>query len=59
VSWPDPAMHPLSADGGIDSAPTVTRDPFEALDDLMQVVEALCPIWPERPLFSDSAGFRL
>jgi hypothetical protein len=24
-------------------------DPYAALDDLMCVVEALCPIWPQRP----------
>ncbi len=32
------------------------RDPFEALDDLMQVVEALCPRWPERESFGDTAA---
>jgi hypothetical protein len=26
-------------------------DPFRALDDLMSVVEALCPTWPERGPF--------
>jgi hypothetical protein len=23
-------------------------DPYRALDDLMAVVEALCPVWPSR-----------
>ncbi len=32
------------------SAPS-RRDPFEELDDLMVVVEALCPRWPEREGF--------
>jgi hypothetical protein len=26
----------------------ISRDPFEALDDLMTVIEALCPVWPYR-----------
>jgi hypothetical protein len=26
------------------------RDPFAALDDLMTVVEALCPKWPDRDI---------
>jgi hypothetical protein len=25
------------------------EDPFDALDALMSVIEALCPVWPERP----------
>jgi hypothetical protein len=37
----------------ITPVPTATsRDPFEALDDLMTVVEALCPVWPNREIFS-------
>lgn len=59
MSSADPPAHPLSGDGGIGSPPTGTRDPFEALDDLMQVVEALCPTWPQRPLFSDTGIFKL
>jgi hypothetical protein len=42
---------PLAAEGGISSAPVSTRDPYEALDDLMVVVEALCPRWPSRDTF--------
>jgi hypothetical protein len=59
VSSTDAPLHPLSAGGGLSSPPTDSRDPFEALDDLMQVVEALCPTWPERPLFPDSGEFKL
>jgi len=35
------------------------RDAFEILDDLMAVVEALCPVWPQRRTFSDSDQFKL
>lgn len=50
---------PFAAGGGIDLPVDTDRDPFEVLDDLMCVVEALCPSWPPRPLFSDSGEFRL
>ncbi len=32
---------------------------MRALDDLMVVVEALCPVWPERPLFKDTGRMLL
>jgi hypothetical protein len=35
------------------------RDPFEALDDLMTVIEALCPVWPHREIFSSTDRFLL
>jgi hypothetical protein len=35
------------------------RDPFEALDDLMVVVEALCPTWPRRESFGPMPDVRL
>ena len=41
----------LVADGGIDTAVVSLRDPYEVLDDLMVVVEALCPRWPARETF--------
>jgi len=53
------ALHPLSSDGGATLPPTDSRDPFEVLDDLMQVIEALCPTWPERELFPVNAAFKL
>ena len=59
MSSSDVALHPLSSDGGVNSPPPDTRDPFEALDDLMQVVEALCPTWPDRELFADTESFKL
>jgi hypothetical protein len=43
----------FATDGGIAHVPAATsRDPFEALDDLMMVIEALCPVWPNRAIFS-------
>jgi hypothetical protein len=59
MSSNDVALHPLTSTGGVSSEPAHPRDPFEALDDLMQVVEALCPAWPNRDVFPDSAAFIL
>ena len=42
---------PLARDGGIQVAPDSPADPFQALDDLMAAVEALCPTWPPRATF--------
>jgi hypothetical protein len=47
----DPA--PLAADGSSKASPAPVEDPFEVLDDLMVVVEGLCPTWPSRPTFRD------
>ena len=44
----NPGTTPLAVEGGVTVALPVTRDPFEVLDDLMTVVEALCPTWPPR-----------
>jgi hypothetical protein len=51
--------HLLASEGGNVEFPQDTRDPFEVLDDLMQVVEALCPTFPERDTFADSRVFKL
>jgi hypothetical protein len=59
VSSSSTALHPLSSDRGDALLPAYTRDPFEVLDDLMQVIEALCPTWPERELFPITAAFKL
>jgi len=40
----------------VQDAPT---DPFEALDDLMVVIEALCPRWPPRESFGPMPMLRL
>jgi len=59
MSSSDVALHPLSSTGGVSSPTADSRNPFEVLDDLMQVVEALCPTWPPRELFPDTAAFKL
>jgi hypothetical protein len=40
--------HPIVAEGGVPYSRSTDRDPFDALDDLMCVVEALTPVWPRR-----------
>ncbi len=52
-------LHLLANAGGISEAPADSRDPFEVLDDLMQVIESLCPIYPRRDTFPDGAIFKL
>jgi hypothetical protein len=55
---PTDSGQPFAADGGIAHMPPATgRDPFEALDDLMTVIEALCPVWPNRAIFSSTDRF--
>lgn len=50
---------PLAASGGVVVIPRSEREPYEALDDLMSVVEAFCPIWPLRGTFRDTGKFLL
>ena len=58
MSVPIDVGQPFAADGGVTHVPAVTsRDPFEALDDLMTVIEALCPVWPNREIFSSTDRF--
>lgn len=45
------AEAPFASEGGISVPPEEPADPFAALDELMVVVEALCPEWPPRPTF--------
>jgi hypothetical protein len=49
----------LAGGGGIRVRVQPMRDPFEALDDLMVVVEALCPTWPGRESFGPMPDVRL
>lgn len=49
----------LVADGGIRVPAPPMRNPFEALDDLMVVVEALCPTWPPRESFGAMPDMRI
>ena len=59
MSLPADSGQPFAADGGIAHEPIAvhSRDPFEALDDLMTVIEALCPVWPNRAIFSSTDRF--
>jgi len=50
---------PVVGEGVIAERPVTNRDPFEALDDLMTVIEALCPTWPDRKPLSSSIRFLL
>ena len=45
--------HLIVAEGGVPYKANTDRDPFEALMDLMIVVEALCPTWPLRETTKD------
>jgi hypothetical protein len=49
----------LVRDGGIRVDRRPARDAFAALDDLMVVVEALCPRWPMRAPFGPMRNLRL
>jgi hypothetical protein len=57
------APEPLILAGSVpSSAPTTPgrpADPFQALDDLMVVLEALCPRWPARPPTTAMTDMRL
>ena len=46
------AEAPLVAEGGLRPPVRLDDDPYQALDELMAAVEALCPQWPRR----DSVG---
>jgi hypothetical protein len=46
---------PFAAEGGIRAEPIAAQDPYETLDDLMSVVESLCPVWPVRKTFESTA----
>jgi hypothetical protein len=53
------AEAPFVAEGGLPFTPRREDDPYRALDDLMVVVEALCPVWPQRGVFPSDAKFLL
>lgn len=54
-----PSTSHLAAEGGVTEASCDGREPFAALDDLMVVVEALCPQWPARATFGPMPDLRL
>ncbi len=51
--------HIFAGEGIVVVAPHDERDPFEVLDDLMAVVEGLCPEWPQRDVFKQHGLFRI
>jgi hypothetical protein len=53
------AQQPLAEAGGIPAAHPPVKDPFAQLEDLMIVIEALCPKWPARPIFTDTGHWLL
>ena len=54
-----PAEPPFAASAGIALPVQSDDDPYRRLDDLMAVVEALCPAWPQRPCFVDGGKMLL
>lgn len=54
-----PLEAPIAAEGGVRVPISEATDPYQALDELMEAVEALCPRWPERPPFPARARFLL
>ena len=50
---------PLAAGAGLGAMPPAPDDPYQALDDLMAVVEALCPVWPQRAPFAGGTKMML
>jgi hypothetical protein len=44
---------------GAPSPCRVLADPFAALDDLMYVVETLCPVWPPKPIEANGHSYKL
>lgn len=55
----EPRRDLLVAGAGIRVPVQTGQDPFEALDDLMVVIEALCPTWPLREPFGTMPDIRL
>lgn len=49
----------FAGSGGITAPVSSDRDPFEVLDDLMVVIEALCPTWPHRETFENTDRLRM
>lgn len=42
---------PLAGGGGILAPMPHDDDPYRTLDELMAVIEVLCPVWPQRESF--------
>ncbi len=53
------ADSPFAAEGGLAPRRAFDEDPYRTLDDLMSVVEALCPVWLARPPFRPGSAMLL
>jgi hypothetical protein len=53
------SLAPLAGAGGVVTTAHSEREPYEAFDDLMSVIEALCPTWPPRETTSGIGKFLL
>lgn len=51
--------YPFAAGGGLDTPPMDSEDPYERLDDLMSIIEALCPTWSHREPFAAEGLWRM
>lgn len=49
---------PLASEAGLERIPGRVRDPLLRWIELMEVVEALCPRWPERR-WRENGDFRI
>ena len=54
-----PADAPIAAGGPPPAPPWRPDDPLAALDDLMEVLESLCPVLPEPPIRPLGTDYRL
>jgi hypothetical protein len=50
---------PIAASGPPAGPRWQPEDPYRALDELMEVLEALCPVWPDRPVGRGAHDYRL
>jgi hypothetical protein len=58
-SFPDHDYTPLARAAGLEQTVVDHRDAYLRLVELMEVLEALCPVWPARPTFPADAVMRL
>lgn len=55
----DTPRHILSGGAVAPREPVPVDDPYRVLDDLMAVIEALCPVWPPREIGGPMDNLRL
>jgi hypothetical protein len=58
-SLTNPVEPPFAAGAGVVLPVESDEDPYQRLDDLMVVIEALCPVWPPRECFVDGGRMLL